>query len=104
MLEEVDGVRPDAGCRHGAVRQPRVPAVDVASLEADVDEVGQPVAGRLGEPVLARDVVGHEIEQLLAVLHVAVEAPGAGVQLGSHPPHRHGVEALAVGDVHRGTA
>ena len=82
------------------VAQPRV-ALEVAPCRlGDRGEAGAPALLQLGvvDELAAHDLVAHEVEELVLAVDVVVEAHRPEPELGGDAPHRHGVEALGVGD------
>jgi hypothetical protein len=99
----VDGSWADADAAGHEVEQPGVAAVGVAQLVGERDEVGPPVPGRWPAQVeLARDGVGHELQQLVAGVDVAVQRRGSRAECRGDPAHRDGREAVRVGERDRG--
>lgn len=100
VVEVVDRVR----AQHLAapvvqIGQPRVPDVRGLGLAGQADEIVQPVAGGVrGEVQLGRDRVRHEVQQLVPAPHVAVERGGPRTQPLRERAHRHGGQALRVGE------
>ncbi len=83
--------------------QPRMPLGDVPALPGQVDD-GLPgvrwPARRV--PVLAADVVDHELDQVFLGRHVVVQRHRAHAEGGRDAPHGDRVQALGVGQCHRG--
>ena len=102
VLQQVDPVGTEGGAAHDHGRQPRVAAHDLPSLMGDGEQVGLPVSTGRRQVVRLRGAVGHQVEQVLAIGHVAVQRGGAGAQDGRDAAHGYGLQALAVGQFHCG--
>ena len=62
-----------------------------------------PAAGpRDDQRHLAEDLLDHALDQVLLAVDVAVQRHRLDAELASEPPHREGVEALAVDEVEGG--
>ena len=101
MFHQADPVWAHDRAGHDQARQPAVTAEYGAGLSPEGDEVGEPVAGGRGVLVLLGRRVGHQVEQILAGLDVAVERGRAGAELGSYPPHGDRFQSVGVGDSQR---
>ena len=80
-----------------------MPLGDVPALPGQVDD-GLPGVRRPARrvPVLAADVVDHELDQVLLGRHVVVQRHRAHAERGRDAPHGDRVQALGVGQRHRG--
>ena len=83
VFDQADSVWAYDRAGYGEARQPAVPTEYGAGLLPEGDEVGEPVAAWRVEFVLGADRVGHQVEEVLAGLDVAVQRGCAGAKLGA---------------------
>ena len=79
--------------------QPRVTPRDIAGLPGQFGDRRALVGRRRGGVgVLARELVAHELDQVVLGRHVVVQRHGGDAQRAGDPAHGEGVRALRVGD------